>query len=233
MWRRYGIWARRRRVLSSRSSRWPPSSPFPSPGVSSTAGARCPCWSGPRCWPVRAPCPWGWRGTLPAVVLSAALLGAGTAIMQPALATMIVWTSDSTTRTRAFATQFFLQNLGLGIGGLIGGHIVDASRPGSFTLLFGIEAAMFLVLAAIALTVRLPRSLSLHEAAARERRGQGPRRDACAARPQGHGPAVRARASSSSSPATGSSSRGSRPTAPRPPGSSRRRSAPRWPRTPR
>ncbi|MER7665248.1 MULTISPECIES: MFS transporter [unclassified Streptomyces] len=105
----------------------------------------------------------GLAGNVPAVVLSAALLGAGTAIMQPALATMIVWTSDSTTRTRAFATQFFLQNLGLGIGGLIGGHIVDASRPGSFLLLFGIEAAMFLVLAGIALTVRLPRSLSLHE----------------------------------------------------------------------
>ncbi len=106
----------------------------------------------------------GLAGNAPAVVLSAALLGAGTAIMQPALATMIVWTSDSTTRTRAFAMQFFLQNLGLGIGGLIGGHLVDVNRPDSFTLLFGIEAAMFVVLAAIALTVRLPRSLSLQEA---------------------------------------------------------------------
>ncbi|MFF0451268.1 MFS transporter [Streptomyces sp. NPDC004609] len=91
------------------------------------------------------------------VVLSAALLGAGTAVTQPALATMIVWSSDATSRTRAFAFQFFLQNLGLGIGGLIGGNIVDKSRPGSFTLLFGIESVMFLVLAAIVLTVRLPR----------------------------------------------------------------------------
>ena len=31
--------------------------------------------------------------------------------MQPALATMIVWCSTPSTRTRAFATQFFLQNL--------------------------------------------------------------------------------------------------------------------------
>lgn len=106
----------------------------------------------------------GLAGSVPAVVLSAALLGAGTAVMQPALATMIVWSSDASTRTRAFATQFFLQNLGLGIGGLIGGHIVDESRPGSFILLFGIEAAMFLVLAGIAVSVRLPRSLSLQEA---------------------------------------------------------------------
>ncbi|MET7622484.1 MFS transporter [Streptomyces sp. NPDC005408] len=106
----------------------------------------------------------GLSASVPTVVLSAALLGAGTAVMQPALATMIVWCSDTSTRTRAFAMQFFLQNLGLGIGGLIGGHIVDESRPGSFTLLFGIEAAMFLVLAAIVLSVRLPRSLSLQEA---------------------------------------------------------------------
>ncbi|MEU4494993.1 MFS transporter [Streptomyces sp. NPDC023998] len=106
----------------------------------------------------------GLSTSVPAAVLSAALLGAGTAVMQPALATMIVWTSDSSTRTRAFAMQFFLQNLGLGIGGLIGGHIVDESRPGSFTLLFGIEAAMFLVLAGIAVSVRLPRSLALQEA---------------------------------------------------------------------
>ncbi|MFE6025942.1 MFS transporter [Streptomyces niveus] len=100
----------------------------------------------------------GVAATVPAAVFSAALLGAGTAVMQPALATMIVWCSDPSTRTRAFATQFFLQNLGLGLGGLIGGQLVDVNRPGSFTLLFGIEAAMFLVLAAVAGTVKLPRA---------------------------------------------------------------------------
>ncbi|MFV2120394.1 MFS transporter, partial [Streptomyces sp. Act-28] len=100
----------------------------------------------------------GVAGGLTAVVGAAALLGAGTAVMQPALATMIVWSSAPDARTRAFALQFFLQNLGLGIGGLIGGRLVDASRPGSFLLLFSIEAAMFLVLAVIAATVRLPRT---------------------------------------------------------------------------
>ncbi|MEV0317666.1 MFS transporter [Streptomyces sp. NPDC050658] len=94
-------------------------------------------------------------------IASAALLGAGTAVMQPALATMIVWCSTPTTRTRAFAMQFFLQNLGLGIGGLIGGQIVDEHDPSSFTLLFSIEAVMFLVLAAIAVTVRLPHAPAL------------------------------------------------------------------------
>lgn len=91
-----------------------------------------------------------------AAVLSAAVLGAGTAVMQPALATMLVRCTGTTTRTRAFAMQFFLQNLGLGIGGLVGGQIVDTSSPASFTLLFLIEAVMFLVLGVIAATVRMP-----------------------------------------------------------------------------
>ncbi|MFG2838392.1 MFS transporter [Streptomyces zaomyceticus] len=100
----------------------------------------------------------GFASSVPAAVGAAALLGAGTAVLQPALATMIVWCSTPVGRTRAFAMQFFLQNLGLGVGGLIGGLLVDTSRPGSFILLFSIEAAMFLVLAAIVGTVRMPGS---------------------------------------------------------------------------
>ncbi|WP_201452804.1 MFS transporter [Streptomyces sp. HM190] len=92
------------------------------------------------------------------VLLSAAALGAGQAVTQPALATMIVDCSGAETRSRAFATQFFLQNLGLGVGGLIGGHLVDPSRAGSFTLLFSIQAAMFLLLVAVMATVRIPRA---------------------------------------------------------------------------
>lgn len=98
-----------------------------------------------------------------AAIVAAAVLGAGTAVLQPALATMIVWCSAPETRTRSFATQFFLQNLGLGIGGLIGGQLVDESRPDSFLLLFSIEAVMFLVLAGIVLTVRMPHSPALGE----------------------------------------------------------------------
>ncbi|MGW0737288.1 MFS transporter [Streptomyces sp. NPDC002851] len=98
------------------------------------------------------------------VLASAAALGAGQAVMQPALATMIVECSSAQSRTRAFAMQFFLQNLGLGIGGLIGGQIVKRGRPGDFTLLFGIEAAMFLLLVVIMATVRLPRQPRIGDA---------------------------------------------------------------------
>ncbi|MGX1029615.1 MFS family permease [Streptomyces ambofaciens] len=98
------------------------------------------------------------------VLLSAAALGAGQAVMQPALATMIVDCSTTETRSRAFAMQFFLQNLGLGVGGLIGGHLVDTTSASSFTLLFAIEAAMFLVLVAVMATVRVPRAPRVEEA---------------------------------------------------------------------
>lgn len=91
-----------------------------------------------------------------AVLSAAAVLGAGQAVTQPALATMIVDSSTAQTRSRAFAMQFFLQNLGLGVGGLIGGHLVDTSSAASFTLLFAIEAAMFLLLVVVMTTVRLP-----------------------------------------------------------------------------
>lgn len=93
-----------------------------------------------------------------AVLLSAAALGAGQAVMQPALATMIVDCSTVETRSRAFAMQFFLQNLGLGVGGLIGGHFVDTARVSSFTLLFAIEAVVFLLLVVLMSTIRMPRS---------------------------------------------------------------------------
>ncbi|MGH4035594.1 MDR family MFS transporter [Actinomycetota bacterium Odt1-20B] len=98
------------------------------------------------------------------VLLSAGLLGAGQAVMQPALATMIVECSTQETRTRAFAMQFFLQNLGLGVGGLIGGQIVKHERASDFTLLFAIETAIFLVLIAVMLTARMPRSARIADA---------------------------------------------------------------------
>ncbi|MYR43711.1 MFS transporter [Streptomyces sp. SID5910] len=106
----------------------------------------------------------GLAATAATVLLSAAALGAGQAVMQPALATMIVDCSPSETRSRAFAMQFFLQNLGLGVGGLIGGHLVDTTSAASFTMLFAIEAAMFLLLVVVMATVRMPRAPRVEDA---------------------------------------------------------------------
>ncbi|MCD9145967.1 MFS transporter [Streptomyces albireticuli] len=98
------------------------------------------------------------------VVAAAAALGAGIAVIQPSLATMIVWCSTPSTRSHAFATQFFLNNLGLGVGGLLGGQLVDTSDPSSFVRLFAIESVMFLVLGAAIATVRLPKAPKVEDA---------------------------------------------------------------------
>ncbi|WP_181789115.1 MFS transporter [Streptomyces phytophilus] len=99
----------------------------------------------------------GLASTAPMVLASTLVMGSGMAVIQPALATMIVWCSTTATRSRAFATQFFLNNLGLGVGGLLGGLLVDEEHTGSFVRLFAIESVMFLVLGAVIATVRLPR----------------------------------------------------------------------------
>ncbi|MFD9909019.1 MFS transporter [Streptomyces sp. NPDC059063] len=111
----------------------------------------------------------GLSASAPFVLLSAGALGAGQAVMQPALATMIVECSTPSTRTRAFAMQFFLQNLGLGIGGLIGGQIVKHERPSDFTLLFAIETAIFLMLIVVMVSARMPRSPRIADAAPQAR----------------------------------------------------------------
>ncbi|MFJ9849531.1 MFS transporter [Streptomyces sp. NPDC101150] len=115
----------------------------------------------------------GLSDTEPLVVASAVALGAGIAVIQPALATMIVWCSTTVTRSRAFATQFFLNNLGLGVGGLVGGLLVDAAHPESFVRLFAIEAVMFLVLGAAIASVRLPRVPKVEDAVPTEERPKG------------------------------------------------------------
>ncbi|ARF56127.1 MFS transporter [Streptomyces gilvosporeus] len=115
----------------------------------------------------------GLSATVPMVIASAVALGAGIAVIQPALATMIVWCSTTVTRSRAFATQFFLNNLGLGVGGLVGGLLVDETHAASFVRLFGIEAAMFLVLGVAIATVRLPRAPKVEDAVPTEERPKG------------------------------------------------------------
>ncbi|UQA97906.1 MFS transporter [Streptomyces halobius] len=115
----------------------------------------------------------GLSASEPLVIVSAIALGAGIAVIQPALATMIVWCSTTVTRSRAFATQFFLNNLGLGVGGLVGGLLVDESHATSFVRLFAIEATMFLVLGAAIASVRLPRTPKVEDAVPTGERAKG------------------------------------------------------------
>lgn len=90
------------------------------------------------------------------LLIAAFLFGAGLTVCQPALATMVVRCSSKARRSHAFALQFTLTNLGMGIGALIGGQIVNTADPASLTRLFTIEALTLLGLAAITGTARMP-----------------------------------------------------------------------------
>ncbi|PYC77301.1 MFS transporter [Streptomyces tateyamensis] len=90
------------------------------------------------------------------LLVASFLFGGGVTTCQPALATMIVRCSTARTRSHAFALQFTLINLGMGIGALVGGQIVNVDDPASLTRLFTIEALTFLGLAAVTGTARIP-----------------------------------------------------------------------------
>ncbi|MFG2820299.1 MFS transporter [Kitasatospora sp. NPDC048365] len=98
----------------------------------------------------------GQAATTPGLLISSFLFGAGVTTCQPALATMIVRLTGKEQRSRAFALQFTLVNLGMGLGALVGGQIVDVADPASLTRLFTIEALTFLGLAAVTGTARIP-----------------------------------------------------------------------------
>jgi MFS family permease len=77
--------------------------------------------------------------------------------------TILATVTSEEERQRAFGLQFTMVNLGIGIGGLIAGAIVDVHRPGTFQVVYLLDAATFLVPAAILLAlpavgVRLARS---------------------------------------------------------------------------
>ncbi|GAB2716864.1 MFS transporter [Kitasatospora kifunensis] len=90
------------------------------------------------------------------LLIASFLFGGGVTTCQPALATMIVRCSTAKTRSHAFALQFTLVNLGMGIGALVGGQIVNVADPASLTRLFTIEALTFLGLALVTGSARIP-----------------------------------------------------------------------------
>ncbi|MEV7175779.1 MFS transporter [Kitasatospora sp. NPDC093679] len=115
----------------------------------------------------------GQAATAPTLLVSSFLFGAGITACQPALATMIVRSTGRAGRSRAFALQFTLVNLGMGIGALAGGQIVDPADPASLTRLFTIEALTLLGLALVAGTARIPQAEPVPAAGHGAGRGQG------------------------------------------------------------
>ena len=84
--------------------------------------------------------------THPAVAAVAfALIGVNFGIVWPAFNALIASVVAGELRQRYFGVNFALVNLGIGVGGVIGGFFVDVSRPETFTVIFLADAASMLV----------------------------------------------------------------------------------------
>ena len=96
-----------------------------------------------------------------------ALEGAGTACFWPGQSTLLSRLTPAERTHSAFALQRISMNLGLGLGGVVGGLIASTRHPGSFTTLFVLDAATFLVFIAVLGTIPepAPREPEPHETA--------------------------------------------------------------------
>jgi predicted MFS family arabinose efflux permease len=80
--------------------------------------------------------------------LAAAVAGLGNAGFWPSQSALLAGLTPPARRHAAFALQRVTRNLGIGLGGVVGGLIATTSNPTSFTVLFLLDAATFLVFVA-------------------------------------------------------------------------------------
>jgi predicted MFS family arabinose efflux permease len=81
--------------------------------------------------------------------LAAAVAGLGNAGFWPSQSALLAGLTPSDRRHGAFALQRVTRNLGIGLGGVAGGLIATTANPTSFTVLFLLDAATFLVFVAM------------------------------------------------------------------------------------
>lgn len=86
--------------------------------------------------------------------VTATVAAVGGAAMWPGVSTLIARIVSEEERQRAFGIQFMLLNLGIGLGGLISGLVVDTSRPVTFQWLYLADGLTFVLYAVIVSTLR-------------------------------------------------------------------------------
>ncbi len=90
------------------------------------------------------------------------LAGAGSGSFWPSQSTLLSALTPQPRRHAAFAQQRMTMNLGIALGGLVAGAIARTDRPGTFTFLFLLNAASFLVFVAVLRLVPAPRHREAH-----------------------------------------------------------------------
>jgi MFS family permease len=90
------------------------------------------------------------------------LVGAGSGSFWPSQSTLLSSLTPQARRHAAFAQQRMTMNLGIALGGLVAGAIARTDRPSTFTFLFLLNAATFLVFVGVLQLVRVPPRQELH-----------------------------------------------------------------------
>ena len=81
--------------------------------------------------------------TVPVAVVGLSLVGASFGLAWPASQSMVATIVPSAIRPRYFGMNFALLNLGVGIGGIIGGLVADVDRPVTFQIMYLAEATSY------------------------------------------------------------------------------------------
>jgi MFS family permease len=84
--------------------------------------------------------------TVPALAaLGLALFGVQLGVGWPSVNALVATVVDGDLRQRYYGVNFALLNLGIGVGGVVGGLVVDVERPGTFVMAFLVNAATFVI----------------------------------------------------------------------------------------
>ena len=81
---------------------------------------------------------------LPIAILGIAIIGGGFGLGWPSSQAMVSSVVPSEIRARYFGMNFSLLNLGIGIGGIVGGLVVDVDRPFTFQAMYLANAVSYL-----------------------------------------------------------------------------------------
>lgn len=84
--------------------------------------------------------------TVPAVAaLGLALFGVQLGVGWPSVNALVATVVEGDLRQRYYGVNFALLNLGVGVGGVVGGLFVDVERPATFMMAFLVNAATFVI----------------------------------------------------------------------------------------
>jgi MFS family permease len=93
-------------------------------------------------------------------LIAAIFTGAGVGTWLTMQSTVLALVTPAAVRHAAFAQQRVAANLGLGFGGLTAGLIVTTARPATFSTIFVLNAATFLVYTVFVARLRIPRAIA-------------------------------------------------------------------------